>query len=1104
MRAKFPRMLTLIVVMLALGAILGGCATLQQQWATGKQVVVDLTAAEAPNQIAVATHTPVVPISKEKAQNLWQNIREQGQLVVAVSGDAPPFVFYNADGELQGSDVETMRKLGENLGLEIIFQRVPAEQLLDKVQTGELNAAIGGIAITPQSAEKVAFSDPYRSIDLALLLNQDAQLETLTSIEELANYRLGAGQNDALASWLLELVDAGTLQRENISLYPSAEAATAALADGKIDIVITDALTGQKLTASTPGQLQLLNKKDDVVLTFKPLRNQTLQHTQWQLVSYSNDSGQQIPVLSSAPITATITDAIIMGNAGCNAYAADIQINEANLTITPPVIPRHQCEAEGVMTQENNYLDALLKAATYTIEGDALIFRDEAGEVLLLFKAAPQLHLADSQWQLVAYGSVSRPQTLPAETSVTLTIGPDGKFSGTSGCNDYTGTLTTQDASTHFALGPATLKACDPASNTLETTYLQALAQIEHMEQQQDRLILSYNSGMDALVFRAQRQNPLQFSDWELIAFGSPEADNAPLTTTQLTASFGKAKLSGSAGCNAFETKFSVDGTHLQIGKIALTSMLCPDEKVTAQEKSYVKKLRNTRSYQFTGFKMVTSDLHQQRFAIALPPGADELLSMMNQAVAQWAEQRAITAANAETNAEATPEPPTTKPACKDKLKWLEDVTYDDHNMRKPPRVDPGTAFQKVWRVKNVGTCTWNSEYYLDFFEGNKPGAQMSGQRTYVAREVKPGETYELKLNLRAPLQKGKYQGFWKFYNGNMRPFAKLWVGIKVPKPATPFPTPTPTPEPEPQPILQLTATRTHMQPKQCTILTWHTENIAQAYLFKNDEPWEGNEVEADGTQEICLETTSTYHLGATLADGSQEVKSLTIEISAIAPPQIVSFESNPPEQLTPGQKLTILWNITGDVQKIDISRNGIPTMSNAPSFGSLSETPAITGTITYTLQAVGPGGISQAGLVVQVVDEAPTPTPEPLADAPGVELIAGWLLTGITNDAGEAQTLLPDTAIILAFDTGGNFNGFAGCNNYSGLFSVRPGNGLTLQPAQLTRMACDQPQGVMAQEQAYMQLLERVSSYQVDAEGVLQLETETGATLSFIRNTAP
>ena len=59
----------------------------------------------------------------------------------------------------------------------------------------------------------------------------------------------------------------------------------------------------------------------------------------------------------------------------------------------------------------------------------------------------------------------------------------------------------------------------------------------------------------------------------------------------------------------------------------------------------------------------------------------------------------------------AAPEGPTATPAapagaCTDGASFVADVTIPDYS-----HFDPREAFTKTWRVKNVGTCTWTTEY---------------------------------------------------------------------------------------------------------------------------------------------------------------------------------------------------------------------------------------------------------------------------------------------------------------------------------------------------------------------------------------------------------
>lgn len=127
------------------------------------------------------------------------------------------------------------------------------------------------------------------------------------------------------------------------------------------------------------------------------------------------------------------------------------------------------------------------------------------------------------------------------------------------------------------------------------------------------------------------------------------------------------------------------------------------------------------------------------------------------------------------------PIPPTATPtaeACND-ASFVEDVTIPDGSV-----FTPGTGFLKVWRLRNVGTCTWNTNYDLIYVGGNR----MSAQRAVsLAETVKPGETVNLGVRMVAPQAPGNYQGFWMLRNASGKRFGigddasdSFWVSITV------------------------------------------------------------------------------------------------------------------------------------------------------------------------------------------------------------------------------------------------------------------------------------------------------------------------------------
>ncbi|HEY46678.1 MAG: hypothetical protein AMJ88_11730 [Anaerolineae bacterium SM23_ 63] len=112
-----------------------------------------------------------------------------------------------------------------------------------------------------------------------------------------------------------------------------------------------------------------------------------------------------------------------------------------------------------------------------------------------------------------------------------------------------------------------------------------------------------------------------------------------------------------------------------------------------------------------------------------------------------------------------TPEPsPTPVPtpiptgiSCLNRATFVQDVTIPDNT-----NIQPGKAFEKVWRLRNNGTCTWTTAYNLVFHSGHSMGALAS---VPMPSEVAPGKTVDLKVNMVAPMTNGTYRSNWMLAN---------------------------------------------------------------------------------------------------------------------------------------------------------------------------------------------------------------------------------------------------------------------------------------------------------------------------------------------------
>src|SRR5512135_3045254 len=110
---------------------------------------------------------------------------------------------------------------------------------------------------------------------------------------------------------------------------------------------------------------------------------------------------------------------------------------------------------------------------------------------------------------------------------------------------------------------------------------------------------------------------------------------------------------------------------------------------------------------------------------------------------------------------------------------FVEDVTIPDGT-----NFTPGAAFTKTWRLRNRGTCTWTTGYSLVFSSGNS----MSGPaQVNFPKDVAPGQTMDLSINLVAPAETGTYTGYYKLRDNSGSTFGlgiegknSFWVKINV------------------------------------------------------------------------------------------------------------------------------------------------------------------------------------------------------------------------------------------------------------------------------------------------------------------------------------
>ncbi len=115
---------------------------------------------------------------------------DKNALTVCTHLPYKPFQFTNAEGEVVGFDVDILKLLADDLGVEENVVSMDWNQITSAAvfAANKCDVAMGGATITPERAEAVLFSDPYFNSTQALLVKADSGI---TGLADLKGKRLG-------------------------------------------------------------------------------------------------------------------------------------------------------------------------------------------------------------------------------------------------------------------------------------------------------------------------------------------------------------------------------------------------------------------------------------------------------------------------------------------------------------------------------------------------------------------------------------------------------------------------------------------------------------------------------------------------------------------------------------------------------------------------------------------------------------------------------------------------------------------------------------------------------------------------------------------------
>ena len=181
--------------------------------------------------LLVATSTWADAELSSKLQTLTPRVLRIGTYFVN-----PPFEFV-AKGKRVGFEVDLMNEVARRLRLRPVFVDTQWEVILRQMEDHRYDCIVGGITITAARQEKLAWSDPYMTTTLSLVVNmaKTPQIRGLADMKE-ASVGVQAATTDYDAA--LAMQKRGEIRKVEVYPFDRIEIAMTDLVAGRITAVM--------------------------------------------------------------------------------------------------------------------------------------------------------------------------------------------------------------------------------------------------------------------------------------------------------------------------------------------------------------------------------------------------------------------------------------------------------------------------------------------------------------------------------------------------------------------------------------------------------------------------------------------------------------------------------------------------------------------------------------------------------------------------------------------------------------------------------------------------------------------------------------------------
>ena len=198
---------------------------------------------------ALLASCAVLALGSAATAETIDDVKDKGELTVGMLVDFPPYGILNTENKPDGYDADVARQLAKDLGVKVNIVPVTGPNRIPFLLTNKVDMLVASLAITPERAKQVQFSNPYSAAQIVMFGGKETNI---TKAEDLSGLRIGV----ARASTQDVAVTKVAPKDANIRRFDDDASAMQALLSGQVDAIGCSTTVAGQIAQRAPDRFE--------------------------------------------------------------------------------------------------------------------------------------------------------------------------------------------------------------------------------------------------------------------------------------------------------------------------------------------------------------------------------------------------------------------------------------------------------------------------------------------------------------------------------------------------------------------------------------------------------------------------------------------------------------------------------------------------------------------------------------------------------------------------------------------------------------------------------------------------------------------------------